>query len=1027
MTTNCKRILCGENPPIEKRKDFLKWSISNHPDRFNNESESIKAKQTSKFQKMLDCQKTVLSTNSEKITCSSSPQESNRRQQQTSSPKSTSKATIKKSTCLRTSENWTHIDKEHRFDKQSFNPKKMLEDIPKQSPKMQKMIDNIRTLDKDDMDKHGKLFKHFIFSDVKAGGHGAKIIASSLIANGFNSCFKPRTYHKIELQTPTQNDDKETFGLLCSTSLFNNTYTKAQIRQILKTYNSRPENIYGDRMRFMIFDSGFKEGIDLFDVKYVHIFEMQHNSADLTQAVGRATRSCGQKGLDFVPNKGWTLHVYQYYSTYSKPISRWGDKMNEWYDNENNPQTPSPSTGVRRIFDKYLQYKGVDLNKLVFKENLEKLAIISSIDYDLNYNINKFENNATEEMEKLLELEYQPLNRGGNNDTMFGCNGGKCGSRSTKTIPFSLGIMEQVYRESKKKPPSNYKSMMSLDKRKFFCDLLKTDSNYCEKVNNHYSEFKNKKVKAKKTKKGNTVKKNDKQLIVLDNSSTKESVNNYISNIDMKHDVPKEEDLDDLTFEEFQERINKIFRKYKYPPIKIENQCIDNNNEGEGTDEQNILKSRIVKFTESQQFIPRYFTPNIKQKGLLVWHSVGTGKTCTALATKSFMYEKKDYSILWVTRTTLREDIWKNMFDKVCDHVIRQRLIDGEDIPSDPDKIRKYMHKKFLPPMSYRQFSNTLLKKNDTSNTLINLNGENDMLKKTLIIIDEAHKLYGNDLISAERPNMEAIQSMIFNSYKKSGKDSCKLMLMTATPIADDSMEFMKLLNLLIGKEENRLPTSFNDIKSEYLEEGTNKFSTNGKKKFQKRIKGLISYLNRRYDPRQFTQPVFHNVPVRISEIPASFDKHLCKAKATEDYNTCLEKDLTSDLTNTYNESKMLITSQLDHLKEDLLTNKKEIKEAKSIIKSKNSSNTQKESQKQKITRNESRINTINQEIKSKKLELNTLKIEYKQNLKDNKKEVISCKKQFTIDKKLCEKMGKDNHLKYQDTKFMICDGILRN
>ena len=66
-------------------------------------------------------------------------------------------------------------------------------------------------------------------------------------------------------------------------------------------------------MRFIILDSGFKEGIDLFDVKYVHIFEPSLTVADLKQTIGRATRTCGQKGLNFEPNVGWPLFVYNYY------------------------------------------------------------------------------------------------------------------------------------------------------------------------------------------------------------------------------------------------------------------------------------------------------------------------------------------------------------------------------------------------------------------------------------------------------------------------------------------------------------------------------------------------------------------------------------------------------------------------------------------------------------------------------------------------------------------------------------------
>ena len=60
-------------------------------------------------------------------------------------------------------------------------------------------------------------------------------------------------------------------------------------------------NVHGERLRFFIFDSGFKEGIDLFDVKYVHLFDTPLNDADRKQAVGRATRTCVK----------WVLNLYQ--------------------------------------------------------------------------------------------------------------------------------------------------------------------------------------------------------------------------------------------------------------------------------------------------------------------------------------------------------------------------------------------------------------------------------------------------------------------------------------------------------------------------------------------------------------------------------------------------------------------------------------------------------------------------------------------------------------------------------------------
>ena len=804
--------------------------------------------------------------------------------------------------------------------------------------------------------------------------------------------------------------------------MFNSSYTKTNIKYILNTYNARPENIQGDNMRFIIFDSGFKEGIDLFDVRYVHIFENQQNTADLTQAVGRATRSCGQKGLNFIPNKGWVLDVYQYYSIYSKPISSWGDKMDSWYDSEN---------GTKRVFDKYLYYKGVDMNKIVFKENLEKLAILSSIDYDLNYNINKFEDNVNDDILDMLEIAYSPLKGGAQNYKLYGCTGGKCGSRSTKTIPFSLKVMEYLFIKRKGKLPSNYKSMLSKDKRGFFCEQLKENNEYCTSVNAFFHENKNKIPKTYKphnnkttTQQPNVVKSKtstnqELQIVKKDRPAreqqNKNSVDQYLFNIDMRSDLPESDDFEKMSFNEFQSKINKIFQKYKYAPITIKNNCVDNINNQDDKD------SRLVDFTESQEFISRYFTPNIDQKGMLIWHSVGTGKTCTALATKSYLFEKQNYSILWVTRSTLKEDIWKNMFEKVCDYVIRDKIKNGANIPIDPVKIRQYIYKKFMPPMSYKQFSNTLSKKNEFSKKLIDVNGDDDMLKNTLIIVDEAHKLYSKDLIALEKPNMSIIENAIHNSYNMSGKQSCKVMLMTATPIADDPMEFSKLINLLIHEENKLFPINYTDFSNKYIDNTTNNFTSNGKKQFQNNMKGLVSYLNRRFDPRQFTQPVFHEIPVLISQIPRGLDLDNCLNTAKNTLETCLDNNDSDNLKTVYDKKLKELNEELSSLKDKLQNNKKDVSTIKKQLKNKKLSVYEKENLNLQLSDYMKELERFKQRDSMIKDGIKELKNEYMQNTRNAKAKIGKCKKAYTDGKQNCKSQAEKNSKLYQDITLMKC------
>src|SRR6476620_3178308 len=89
------------------------------------------------------------------------------------------------SACVRRVANWSYVTKEHKFDKKTFNPQVMKDNIEKYSPKIVSLLKNIQELDDQDMKQHGKHFKHFIFSEVKQGGYGVKIITAAMIAYGY--------------------------------------------------------------------------------------------------------------------------------------------------------------------------------------------------------------------------------------------------------------------------------------------------------------------------------------------------------------------------------------------------------------------------------------------------------------------------------------------------------------------------------------------------------------------------------------------------------------------------------------------------------------------------------------------------------------------------------------------------------------------------------------------------------------------------------------------------------------------------
>ena len=180
------------------------------------------------------------------------------------------------------------------------------------SPKLKTLLETIRNLDRRDYIKYNNNFKHAIF--INKNGYNMKILLSCLIANGFESIIKHRIVNgktRLYITNNIPNTNKN-LAILSSSALFRSKQTKTLINNVLSLFNARPGNIYGNNARFIIIDSGFLEGVDLFDVKYLHVLDDALFKPEMEQLIGRVTRYCGQKGLQFTPNKGWEVKVIEY-------------------------------------------------------------------------------------------------------------------------------------------------------------------------------------------------------------------------------------------------------------------------------------------------------------------------------------------------------------------------------------------------------------------------------------------------------------------------------------------------------------------------------------------------------------------------------------------------------------------------------------------------------------------------------------------------------------------------------------------
>lgn len=264
----------------------------------------------------------------------------------------------------------------------------------------------------------------------------------------------------------------------------------------------------------------------------------------------------------------------------------------------------------------------------------------------------------------------------------------------------------------------------------------------------------------------------------------------------------------------------KVLRKY--PDLKWKKPVLKN-------DCENSKK----KFTlnNTQQFVSRYFTPD-SENGLLLYHSIGSGKTLSAIAiVKQFM--NKGFNCVWVTRTTLKKDLDKGL-----------ALL---PLP------------KSFPVFSYKQWSNICKRKGENYNSLMakakaKNSSTTDPFYKTVVIVDEAHKLYTKDLKPQELHDISKIQQCIFNSYKNSKENRLRLVLMSGTPLTEDPLELVQLLNLLLVQESKRISTvDFSLSSNSQIQD------------FKNRTKDLVSYIDSSLDPSKFARVKYSEVLVGIS------------------------------------------------------------------------------------------------------------------------------------------------------------------
>lgn len=298
----------------------------------------------------------------------------------------------------------------------------------------------------------------------------------------------------------------------------------------------------------------------------------------------------------------------------------------------------------------------------------------------------------------------------------------------------------------------------------------------------------------------------------------------------------------------------------------------ENDNDYASKTYDEIAKSKcsenVFKLTANQEFIKNFLSPLTPYNGLLLFHSVGVGKTCTAISIAEQYHQLYQKPILVILSPTLIDNFKKQIFDITKYDITRNRsnLCTGTKYPDmildrsiiKPDVLEKNIAKiinqryKFI---SYKKLISIFQKtkdkvkqqeKNVSKHEVLFYDKIKEYFSNRMIIIDEAHNLRN----SSEKGNKLTAQ-VFWNLLKHT--ENVKMVLLTATPMFNNANEIVWFLNLLLTNDKRP------NLKMSDIFDKNGVLTAQGKKKLIETSRGYVSYM-RGENPFSFPMRLYPDI-----------------------------------------------------------------------------------------------------------------------------------------------------------------------
>lgn len=257
----------------------------------------------------------------------------------------------------------------------------------------------------------------------------------------------------------------------------------------------------------------------------------------------------------------------------------------------------------------------------------------------------------------------------------------------------------------------------------------------------------------------------------------------------------------------FQSWVNDRFKDYTLPRIEIK----------EGVDPCKKDETKIgLQARKYQEFIGKFLRFNSPYRSILLYHGVGSGKTCTAINTFNELYDSNpNWNVYILLKSSLKSN-WSEELDKCLkkDKSLQDR--------------RKRIH--FI---TYNSPNASDIFKRIWTKTRIHAD-------QSLFIIDEVHNFISNVVSNIQNNTGRSLLTYdLITDEIKRNKNS-RILLLSATPIINRPFEIAVLFNLL---KPDVLPNTEEDFKTWFIKETPiQHLNPATKNLLQRRIMGLVSY-----------------------------------------------------------------------------------------------------------------------------------------------------------------------------------------